>query len=89
MPNHPEFRLRASIALMGLLRLLQSVLDHLQHARADFAAGVQRQGLPRRFKVTVDSTVIELVANFMDWAKHRRRKAAAMMMLGEKLDRFL
>ena len=25
----------------------------------------------------VDTTVIELVANCMDWAKHRRRKAAA------------
>ena len=33
----------------------------------------------------VDSTVIQLVANCMDWAKHRRRKAAAKMHL--RLDR--
>ncbi len=29
----------------------------------------------------VDSIVIQLVANCMDWAKHRRRKAAAKMHL--------
>ena len=36
--------------------------------------------LPRRLKRTVnliDSTTIQLFANCMDWAKHRRRKAAA------------
>jgi len=36
--------------------------------------------LPRRLKRTVnllDSTTIQLVANCMDWAKHRRQKAAA------------
>lgn len=36
--------------------------------------------LPRRIKRTVnlvDSTTIQLFANCMDWAKHRRRKAAA------------
>lgn len=36
--------------------------------------------LPRRIKKTiniVDSTTIQLFANCMDWAKHRRRKAAA------------
>jgi hypothetical protein len=36
--------------------------------------------LPRRLKRTInliDSTTIQLFANCMDWAKHRRRKAAA------------
>lgn len=36
--------------------------------------------LPRRIKRTInliDSTTIQLFANCMDWAKHRRRKAAA------------
>ena len=36
--------------------------------------------LPRKIKRTInliDSTTIQLFANCMDWAKHRRRKAAA------------
>ena len=56
------------------------MLGHLQNASPDFAAGRKGKGLLRRFKVrihAVDSTVIQLVANCMDWAKHRRRKAAA------------
>jgi len=44
-----------------------------------FVAG-RSQGAAFRFKLpihVVDTTVIELVANCMDWAQHRRRKAAA------------
>ena len=61
-------------------------LAHLQHSDRSF--GRQRPGgnagraLLHRFKVrihAVDSTVMELVANCMDWAKHRRRKAAAKL----------
>ncbi|MFA7186397.1 MAG: hypothetical protein WC082_15960 [Victivallales bacterium] len=40
--------------------------------------------LPRRFKRVInviDSTTIKLVANCLDWAKHRRKKAAAKMHL--------
>jgi hypothetical protein len=37
----------------------------------------------------VDSTVLELVANCMDWAKHRRRKAAAKMHLRLGINGFL
>ena len=37
----------------------------------------------------MDSTVIQLVANCMDWAKHRRRKAAAKMHLRLDLHSFL
>jgi hypothetical protein len=65
-------------------RLFWSVLGHLQHASPGFAAGRKGKGLLRRFKVrihAVDSTVIQLVANCMNWAKHRRRKAAAKMHL--------
>jgi hypothetical protein len=50
------------------------------------------KGLLRRFKVrihAVDSTVIQWVANCMDWAKHRRRKAAAKMHLRLDLHSFL
>ena len=49
-------------------------------------------GLPRRFKRTlnvVDSTTIRLVANCLDWAKHRRRKAAAKCHMRLDLQTFL
>jgi Transposase DDE domain/Domain of unknown function (DUF4372) len=73
-------------------KLFWSVLAHLQHAKPDFAAGRKGKGLLRRFKVrihAVDSTVIQLVGNCMDWAKHRRRKAAAKMHLRLDLHSFL
>lgn len=73
-------------------KLFWSVLGHLQHASPDFAAGRKGKGLLRRFKVrihAVDSTVIQLVANCMDWAQHRRRKAAAKMHLRLDLHSFL
>ncbi len=70
-------------------------LAHLQHCDGSF--GRQRPGggsrsLLHRFKVrihAVDSTVMELVANCMNWAKHRRRKAAAKMHLRLGLNSFL
>ena len=57
----------------------------LAHARAFDGTvagfcGRKRRGPAFRFKVpihVIDSTTMELVANCMDWAKHRRRKAAA------------
>lgn len=73
-------------------RLFWSVLEHLQQASPGFAAGKKGKGLLRRFKVrihAVDSTVISLVANCMDWAKHRNRKAAAKMHLRLDLHSFL
>lgn len=73
-------------------KLFWSVLDHLQHASPDFASGRKGKGMLWRFKVkihAVDSTVMQLVANCMDWAKHRRRKAAAKMHLRLDLHSFL
>jgi hypothetical protein len=73
-------------------KLFWSVLDHLQHASPDFASGRKGKGRLWRFKVkihAVDSTVMQLVANCMDWAKHRRRKAAAKMHLRLDLHSFL
>ena len=73
-------------------KLFWSVLGHLQHAQPGFATGRKGKGLLRRFKVrihAVDSTVMQLVANCMDWAKHRRRKAAAKMHLRLDLHSFL
>lgn len=73
-------------------KLFWSTLGHLQHASPDFAAGRKGKGLLRRFKVkihAVDSTTMQLVANCMDWAKHRRRKAAAKMHLRLDLHSYL
>lgn len=61
--------------------LFWSVLEHLGQLQPGFVGG-KRKGVLRRFRRTVhavDSTVIQLVANCMSWAKHRRRKAAAKL----------
>lgn len=72
-------------------KLFWSVLEHLQTLKPGFARG-SRFGLARRFKRVihvVDSTTIELVASCLDWAKHRRRKAAAKCHLRLDLHSFL
>jgi len=59
--------------------LFWQVVGHLGQQSPGFVAGRSR-GPAFRFKMpihVVDTTVMELVANCMDWAKHRRRKAAA------------
>ena len=71
--------------------LFWSMLDHFEALKPGFG-GVKFRRLPRRFKRTVhvlDSTTIKLFANCMDWAKHRRRKAAAKLHLRLNLDTFL
>ena len=48
-------------------------------------------GLPHRIKRTLfafDSTTIQLTANSLDWAKHRRRKAAAKAHTGLNMQSF-
>jgi hypothetical protein len=60
-------------------QLFWQVLGHLQHTCPGFGRG-GGQGLAWRFRRAihiVDTTVIQLVASCLDWAKHRRRKAAA------------
>jgi hypothetical protein len=60
-------------------QLFWQVLGHLGEQTPDFVAG-GRRGAAFRFKMpihVVDTTVMELVANCLDWAQHRRRKAAA------------
>jgi len=73
--------------------LFWSVLDGIKDRWPGFGLqGRQYCGIPRRFKRTinvVDSTTIRLVANCLDWAKHRRRKAAAKMHLRLDLHSFL
>jgi hypothetical protein len=73
--------------------LFWRVLDALRIASPGFALqGRNYCGIPRRFKRTinvVDTSTIKLVANCIDWAKHRRRKAAAKMHLRLDLHSFL
>src|SRR5229473_3010807 len=60
-------------------QLFWRVMSCLGEQSPGFVAG-RRRGAAFRFKLpihVVDTTVMELVANCMDWAKHRRRKAAA------------
>ncbi len=72
-------------------KLFWSQLEYLQSLKPGFAHGT-RFRLARRFKRVihvVDSTVVELVASCLDWAKHRRRKAAAKCHLRLNLHSFL
>jgi hypothetical protein len=73
--------------------LFWSVLGSLNAMCPGFGfQGRKYGGIPRRFKRViniVDSSTIQLVANCLDWAKHRRRKAAAKMHLRLDLRSFL
>ena len=63
-------------------RLFWTVLKHLQKLSPGFAAGRRGKGLARRFRRVihvVDSSTIALIASCIDWAQHRRRKAAAKL----------
>jgi len=72
--------------------LFWKTLAFLQKQAPNFGMGRKYIGLPRRFKRiinVVDSTTIRLVANCMDWAKHRQRKAAAKCHMRLDLQTFL
>jgi Transposase DDE domain/Domain of unknown function (DUF4372) len=71
--------------------LFWATLKHLESIQPGFG-GHTYKGFPRRFKRSIkiaDSTTMALVANCMDWAKHRRRKAAAKMHMLLDLKSFL
>jgi len=71
--------------------LFWQVLKHLEFVHSGFG-GRTYKGFPRRFKRAihiVDSTTMALIARCMDWAKHRRRKAAAKMHMRLNLQNFL
>lgn len=73
-------------------KLFWATLAHLETIRPGFTGGRRGKGLTRRLRRNihaVDSTVLELVANCMDWAQHRRRKAAAKCHLRLDLQSFL
>lgn len=72
-------------------QLFWTMLDHLQQLHPGFGAR-RRPKFAFRFKRlihVVDSTTIQLVAHCMDWAKHRRRKAAAKCHVRLNLQTFL
>ena len=63
-------------------RLFWAVLEHLQKLSPGFATGRRGKGLARRFRRVihvVDSSTIALIVSCIDWARHRRRKAAAKL----------
>ena len=73
-------------------QLFWAMLDHLQTLQPAFAG----HHTPRfAFRFTqrlihvVDSTTIALMARSLDWAKHRRRKAAAKCHVRLNLQSFL
>ncbi len=72
--------------------LYWAMMDCLMRQSPSFAQSKMRSGYLRRFRRTIhaiDSTTIKLVANCLDWAKHRRRKAAAKCHLRLNLQSFL
>ena len=73
-------------------KLFWAVFDHLGKLSPDFVSGCAGKRFARRFKRAihlVDSTTIPLIASCMDWARHRRRKAAAKCHLRLDLQSFL
>jgi hypothetical protein len=72
--------------------LFWSMLEYLQNLSPGFGRGRRGRGQTRRFRRAihiVDSTTIALIASCMDWAKHRRRKAAAKCHMRLDLQTFL
>jgi hypothetical protein len=72
--------------------LFWAVFEHLGNLSPGFVGGKAGKRFARKFTRTihlVDSTTIPLIASCMDWAKHRRRKAAAKCHLRLDLQSFL
>ena len=72
-------------------RLFYSMLEHLEKLQPAFG-GKHQPRFAFRFKRimhVVDSTTIVLMARSLDWAKHRRRKAAAKCHVRLDLQTFL
>lgn len=71
--------------------LFWEILNHFTALCPRFG-GQRFKGMPRRFKRAVhavDSSTIRLAVNCIDWARHRRRKAAAKLHLRLNLQCFL
>ena len=73
-------------------KLFWAVFEHLGKLSPRFISGRAGKRFARKFKRAihvVDSTTIPLIASCMDWARHRRRKAAAKCHLRLDLQSFL
>ena len=75
-------------------RLFWKTVEHYQQTYPKFftQGGPSYFRLPRRFKRAIraiDSTTIELIAKCMDWAKHRKHKAAAKVHVALDLISFI
>jgi len=73
-------------------KLFWAVLRHMGDLSPRFVSGKSGRRFARKFKRTihlVDSTTIPLIASCLDWARHRRRKAAAKCHLRLDLQSFL
>jgi hypothetical protein len=73
-------------------KLFWAVFEHLGNLSPRFVSGQAGKRFARKFKRAihlVDSTTIPLIASCLDWAKHRRRKAAAKCHLRLDLQSFL
>ena len=73
-------------------KLFWEELKYLGDLSPGFVSGKAGKRFLRRFKRkihAVDSTTIQLIASCLDWAKHRRRKAAAKCHLRLDLQSFL
>jgi len=72
--------------------LYWKLMQHYQETCPEFKSTRRYIGLPHGFKRSIhaiDSSTIPLVLNCIDWAKHRRRKAAAKLHLRLELGSFL
>ena len=73
-------------------QLFWAVFEHLGKLSPRFVSGKAGKRFARKFRRAihlVDSTTIPLIASCMDWARHRRRKAAAKCHLRLDLQSFL
>jgi hypothetical protein len=73
-------------------RLFWKLLDRLQRQHPGFGRTPQAKRFAWRFHKSIqiaDATTLQLVAHCMDWAKHRRRKAAAQGHMRLDLESFL
>jgi len=73
-------------------QLFWETLKHLKTICPSFGKKCGYKGVPHRFRKAIhvaDATTIELVANCIDWAQHRRRKAAAKCHMRLNLHSFL
>jgi hypothetical protein len=73
-------------------KLFWAVFEHLGKLSPRFLSGRAGKRFARKFKRTihlVDSTTVQLIAACLDWARHRRRKAAAKCHLRLDLQSFL